>query len=110
MNARIGSSNGVCSNADATGIEVLSRQWREEEDKNLRSGDNDFGVNHLLLEDAALTLLVGGCDESVSLVLEPLADSELVLCGSEEAGLLFGVLLALMEEVLSVGCSRESNN
>ena len=45
----------------------------------------------------------------MSLVLEPLADSELVLCGSEEAGLLFGVLLALMEEVLSVGCSRESN-
>ena len=97
-----------CSNADATGIEALPRQWQEE-DKDLRGGDNDFGVNHLLLEDAALTLLVGGCDESVSLVLEPLADSELVLCGSEEAGLLFGVLLALGEEVLSVGCSRESN-
>jgi hypothetical protein len=43
----------------------------------------------------------------VSLVLEPLADSELVLCGAEEAGLLFGVLLALGEEVKSVGCSYE---
>lgn len=63
--------------------------------KNLRSGDDDFGVNHLLLKDTVLALLVGGGDESVSLVLEPLADSKLVLCGAEEAGLLFGVLLAL---------------
>jgi len=40
----------------------------------------------------------------VSLVLEPLADSELVLSGTEEAGLLFGVLLALREKVLSADC------
>jgi hypothetical protein len=67
--------------------------------KNLRSGDDDLGVNHLLLEDTALTLLVGGGHESVSLVLEPLADTELVLCGTKETGLLFGVLLALIEAV-----------
>ena len=87
-------------------IETIQEQWHEE-CKNLRSGDDDLGVNHLLLEDTALALLVGGCDESVSLVLEPLADSELVLCGAEEAGLLFGVLLALREEVLSVICLKE---
>ena len=65
--------------------------------KNLRSGDNDFSVNHLLLEHAALALLVGGGDESVSLVLEPLANTKLVLSGTEETRLLFGVLLALIE-------------
>ena len=65
----------------------------------LRSGDNDFSVNHLLLEHAALALLVRGSDESVSLVLEPLADTELVLCGTEETRLLLGVLLALIEGV-----------
>jgi hypothetical protein len=87
-------------------IEALQEDWQEE-DKNLRSGDDDFGVNHLLLKDTALALLVGGGDESVSLVLEPLADSELVLCGAEEAGLLFGVLLALREKALSVDRSDE---
>jgi hypothetical protein len=66
---------------------------------NLRSGDDDFGVNHLLLEDTALALLVGGGHESVSLVLEPLADTELVLSGTEETGLLLGVLITLIERV-----------
>lgn len=65
----------------------------------LRSGDDDLGVNHLLLENAVLTLLVGGGDEGVALVLEPFADAELVLCGTEEARLLLGVLLALEESV-----------
>jgi hypothetical protein len=67
--------------------------------ENLRSGNDDFSVNHLLLEHAALALLVGGGDESVSLVLEPLADAELVLCGTEETRLLLGVILALFEAV-----------
>jgi hypothetical protein len=66
---------------------------------NLRSGDDDLGVNHLLLENTALALLVGGGHESVSLVLEPLANTELVLGGTEETGLLLGVLLALIERV-----------
>lgn len=67
--------------------------------KNSRSGNDDFGVNHLLLEDTALALLVGGGHESVSLVLEPLADTKLVLSGTEETRLLLGVLLALIEVV-----------
>lgn len=37
----------------------------------------------------------------MSLVLEPLADTKLVLCGTEETGLLFGVLLALFEALRS---------
>ena len=79
-------------------MEAFREQWQEE-GKNLRSGDNDFSVDHLLLEHTALTLLVRGSDESVSLVLEPLADTKLVLSGTEETGLLLGVLLALFEAV-----------
>ena len=61
----------------------------------LRSGDDNLSVNKLLLEDRVRTLLVGGGHQSVTLVLEPLADTELVLSGTEEAGLLFGMLAAL---------------
>lgn len=70
-----------------------------QEYENLRSGDNDFSVNHLLLEHAALALLVRGSHEGVSLVLKPLPDTELVLCGAEETRLLLGVLLTLFEAV-----------
>ena len=75
-------------------LEACKESW-----KDLRSGDNDFSVNHLLLEHAALALLVRGSNESVSLVLEPLADTKLVLCGTEETRLLLGVLLALIESI-----------
>ena len=62
---------------------------------NLRSGDDDFGINELLVELGVLALLVRGGDKSVALVLDPFSDTELVLCGSEESWLHFGVLLAL---------------
>ena len=47
----------------------------------------------------------------MSLVLEPLADTKLVLCGTEETRLLLGVLLALIESVSVLleaveGCSQ----
>lgn len=56
------------------------RQWRS----NIRSGDDDLGVDELLVELGVLTLLVRGGHESVALVLEPLAEAELVLGGSEK--------------------------
>lgn len=52
---------------------------------NIRSGDDDFGVDELLLKDRVGALLVRGGDQSVALVLEPLADAELVLSCSEES-------------------------
>jgi hypothetical protein len=52
------------------------------------SGDDDLSILELLVELGTLTVLVGGGDESVTLVLEPLADAELVLSGSEKEGLL----------------------
>jgi hypothetical protein len=50
----------------------------------VRGGDDDLGVDKLLVELGVLTLLVGGGDEGVTLVLEPFADAEFVLCSSEE--------------------------
>jgi hypothetical protein len=47
-------------------------------------GDDDLGVDKLLVELGVLTLLVGGGDEGVALILEPFADAEFVLCSSEE--------------------------
>ena len=76
-------------------------------DNNLRSGDDYFGINELLVELGVLTLLVRGGDKSVALVLDPFSDTELVLCGSEESWLHFGVLLALCNSV-SIGCEGGS--
>lgn len=53
-----------------------------------RSSDDDLSILELLVELGTLAVLVGGCDESVTLVLEPLADAELVLSCTEKEGLL----------------------
>lgn len=55
-----------------------------------RGGDDDLSVDELLVELGVLALLVGGGDEGVALVLEPLADAELVLGGAQKAGDLCG--------------------
>lgn len=62
---------------------------------NIRSGDDDFSINKLLVKGRVLTILVGGGDEGVTLRLEPLAQTKLVLSGTEKAGLVLGVLTAL---------------
>lgn len=49
---------------------------------NVRGGDDDFRVNELLVEFGVWVVLVGGCDESVAGILEPFADSKLVLGGA----------------------------
>jgi len=61
------------------------------------SGDDDFGVNQLLVEGGVLTLLVRGGDQGVALVLEPLANAELILGGTEQLRLLLGVLKTLYQ-------------
>lgn len=67
--------------SEVTGVEteiLLAFKWKIER-KDARCGDNNFSVNQLLVELGVLSLLVGGGDESVSLVLEPFADAKLVL-------------------------------
>ena len=58
----------------------------------LRSGDDDLSVYKVLVEGRVLTLLVGGSDELMSLILEPLSDTKLVLGCTEERWDLLGVL------------------
>lgn len=67
--------------------------------ENERSGDNNFSVDELLVKGGVLALLVGGSHQGVTLVLEPLADAELVLGGTEQLRLLLGVLTTLYHRV-----------
>ena len=48
----------------------------------LRSGNDDFSVYQLLVESGILAFLVGGGYKSVSLILEPFSDAQLVLGGT----------------------------
>jgi hypothetical protein len=64
--------------------------------ENVRCGDDDFGVNEVLVELRVLTLLVRGGDELVALLLDPLPQTKLVLGGSEKTGLLLSVDAALV--------------
>ena len=93
----LGLSKALCGEVSRVEATLLSGHIRPYlwEYLYIRSGDDDFGVNQLLLKDRVRTLLVGGGHQSVTLVLEPLANAELVLSGTEEAWLLFGMLAAL---------------
>lgn len=75
--------------------------------QHLRGGDDDFGVNKLLVKLGVLTLLVRGGDERVTLLLDPLSQSELVLSGTEKLWLLFGVDAALYGTVSELALRRE---
>jgi hypothetical protein len=66
-----------------------------------RRGNDDFSVDELLVELGVLALLVGSGDEGVALVLEPLADAELVLGGSEELRNLKRVRVSRVTSILS---------
>lgn len=46
----------------------------------VRSCDDNLGILELLVEYGVLGVLVGGGDESVTLVLKPFAKAKLVLC------------------------------
>ena len=76
---------------------------------NLRSGDDDLGIDELLVKGRALVVLVGRGHERVARILEPLADAKLVLGGSqklrdlENAGLaLYSPHTSMMESPLSI--------
>lgn len=61
----------------------------------LRCGDDDLGVNELLVESRVLALFVRGADEGVALRLEPFAEPKLVFGGSQERRDLIGMDAAL---------------
>jgi hypothetical protein len=66
--------------------------------RNSRRGDDNLSINKLTVENGVLAVLVGGGDKSVTLRLEPLAETELILGGSEKTGNLLGVLTAVVED------------
>lgn len=61
-----------------------------------RSSNDNLSVDQLLVKGGVLALLVGGGHQGVALVLEPLADAELILGGTQQTGLLLGVLTTLV--------------
>lgn len=70
-------------------------------EEHLRRGDDNFGVDQFLVEFGVLTLFVGCCDQSMTLILQPLPDTKLVLGCTEELWYLFGVLAALVVSIVS---------
>jgi hypothetical protein len=75
----------------------------------LRCGNDNFGIDQLLVEGRVLALLIGSGDESVALVLEPFSDAELVLGRSQQRVDLFGVLAAVVQyeqdfDLFTLGC------
>ena len=71
--------------------EALGRQVSRVEGR----GDDDLGVDELLVKGRVLALLARCRHERVALVLEPFADAELVFGRSEKLGDLEGELLAI---------------
>lgn len=79
-----------------------------------RCGDDNLSVNQFLVKFGVLALLVGGGDQSVSLVLEPFSDTQFVLSGAQKLWDLLGVLVALSSTlttmtILQLDCSQLSS-
>ena len=79
---------------------------------NQRGRDDDLSIHQFPLEGRVLSLLVGGGDQGVTLILEPLPQTQLILSGTQKAGLLFGVFTALfvfcqISYSTSQGCDEE---
>lgn len=61
-------------------------------------GDDDLGILDVLAELGVGAVLVGGDDEFVALLLEPVGDAKLVLDGAEQARLRVTVLAGGVED------------
>lgn len=92
-------SLGQTLSGQVTGVEAVqvspNSLYFQHVTLNVRSSDDDFSVNKLLVKGRVLALLVRGGDEGVTLGLKPLAQAKLVLGGTEKTGLVLGVLTAL---------------
>jgi hypothetical protein len=84
---------GKVSRVEAVALLVLkdlslSRRGAVEMVSDVRGGNNDLSVHQLLVESGVLALLIRCGDEGVTLVLQPLADAQFVLGGTQKIGLL----------------------
>ena len=64
----------------------------------LRGCDDDLCVDELLVEGAAIAILIASGYQRVSLLLEPFSNSELVLGRTQELRNFFGVLSTVVED------------
>jgi hypothetical protein len=62
------------------------------------SGDQNFGINDVLLEITVGTFLAARDHKFVALGFEPLLDAKLVLNSAEEAGLFLSGLSTVVED------------
>ena len=89
---------GQTLSGEVTGVEAVSVSSCTVYIKtgDIRSGDDDLSVDQLLVKGRVIAVLVGGGDQSVALVLNPLPQAEFILDGTEKTGLLLGVLTTLL--------------
>jgi hypothetical protein len=92
---------GQVAGVEAAGGGVSPVSNSRERGANIRSRDDDLGIDELAVKGRVLAVLVGGGDERVALVLEPFADTELVLGGSQESRDLLGV-----DATLDISCQH----
>ena len=69
-----------------------------QESGDLRSGDDDLGINQFLIEFGVLALLIGGSNEGMALVLEPFPYPQFILCRPNHFGVVPGVLSAIVKD------------
>lgn len=61
----------------------------------IRCGNDDLRIDQFTIKGGVCTIFVGGGDELMALVFQPLSQTKLVLTGSKEFGDIFGVLMTL---------------
>lgn len=85
-----------------------AQSWSGSEDSvgGIRCGDNDLGINQVLVESGVLAVLVRGRHQFMTLLLNPFPDPQLILGRPEELRNLFGVLVALQKHSQQFGHVR----
>lgn len=91
------------------GLSANSPGDKRRDRRHVRSGDDNLSVDKVLVELGVGPVLVGGGDELVALLLDPLPDAELVLGGAEKVRLLLGVDAALEIGLASPTPARSCN-
>lgn len=74
---------------------------------NSRGSDDNLGINQLLVKGRVLPLLIRGGHKGMSLILEPFANTELILGRPEELWDFSRVLLALLQRLSTNPSKRQ---
>jgi hypothetical protein len=72
------------------------------------SGNDDFGIDNLLVKGRVFAFFVMGNDKGVALGFEPFSDSELILNRTEQSGLFLGPRITFVEDCKNFDLSMMS--